>query len=131
MVVQNLMSLTQGANYGESTSLEEMMGLLVRGKFIPAPVVKMLWDIFTHRYMYIYMYVHVFSLAVLVYVHVFALYKLHVHTCTCTFSSCTCIYMYIHSVHVHVHVHVCTYIQFGPYHFMEFVCILLLAVLVT
>ena len=50
MVVQNLMSLTQGANYGELTSLEEMMGLLVRGKFIPAPVVKMLWDIFTHRY---------------------------------------------------------------------------------
>ena len=89
MVVQNLMSLTQGANYGESTSLEEMMGLLVRGKFIPAPVVKMLWDIFTHRYMYIYiyMYVHVFSLAVLVYVHVFALYKLCVHVH---------VYVYIH-----------------------------------
>ena len=48
-IVQNLLSLTEGATYGELASLEEMIGLLVKGKFVPAPVVKMLWDKFTRR----------------------------------------------------------------------------------
>ena len=47
VIVQNLISLTQNATHGELASLEELIGLLVKGKYISAPVVKMLWDIFT------------------------------------------------------------------------------------
>ncbi|CAI8031317.1 Condensin complex subunit 1 [Geodia barretti] len=47
IIVHNLMSLTNEATYAELSSLEQMMVLLMKGKNISAPVVKLLWDIFT------------------------------------------------------------------------------------
>ena len=38
------------ATHAQLSSLEQMMVLLMKGKNISAPVVKLLWDIFTKRY---------------------------------------------------------------------------------
>ena len=50
LIVKNLISLTHGTTHTHLTSLSHMMALLIKGDHIPAPVVKLLWDIFTKRY---------------------------------------------------------------------------------
>ena len=50
LIVKNLVSLTHGTTHTHLTSLSHMMALLIKGDHIPAPVVKLLWDIFTKRY---------------------------------------------------------------------------------
>lgn len=49
VIVKNLIALTQGASIGDLTSLEELMSELMKGKLIPAAVIKLLWEKFTMK----------------------------------------------------------------------------------
>lgn len=48
-IVRNLLLLAEGASYGDLTSLEEMISLLMKADHIPSAVIRMLWDTFTLR----------------------------------------------------------------------------------
>ncbi|XP_031564431.1 condensin complex subunit 1-like [Actinia tenebrosa] len=49
LIVKNMIALTHGASIGDLTSLEELMSELMKGKLIPGPVIKLLWEKFTMK----------------------------------------------------------------------------------
>ncbi|KAK3753481.1 hypothetical protein QZH41_009881 [Actinostola sp. cb2023] len=49
IIVKNLITLTYGASIGDLTSLEELMGELMKAKLIPGSLIKLLWEKFTMK----------------------------------------------------------------------------------
>ncbi len=47
-VANNLVALVRGSSRGQLASLEKLLGMLVEGDYITAPVIKVLWDTFQH-----------------------------------------------------------------------------------
>ncbi len=45
-VANNLVAMVRGSSRGQLASLERLLGMLVEGHYITAPVIKCLWDIF-------------------------------------------------------------------------------------
>ena len=48
-VANNLMALVKSSSRGQLASLEKLLGMLVEGDYITAPVIKCLWDSFQQR----------------------------------------------------------------------------------